>query len=114
MTKSKKINEKRLSMLEGEFQAALTSCLKECAAGRWGLFGHNEHLDPEHRYWKWSEAQGLTQMATEIQELRAAFGQPNPLCARFLHYRSLGGANVPGEPKLAQAFLDELAGLAIS
>jgi hypothetical protein len=27
---------------------------------------------------------------------------------RFLHYCSLRGANAPGEPKLAKAFLDEI------
>jgi hypothetical protein len=47
-------------------------------------------------------------MALEIRDLRAEFGQPNTLAEGFLHYCSLRGSNVPGEPTLAKAFLDEI------
>jgi hypothetical protein len=46
--------------------------------------------------------------AKEIHALRQEFGEPNPLAERFLHYCSLRGANVPGEPKLAKALIDEI------
>jgi hypothetical protein len=47
-------------------------------------------------------------MALEIRAFRAQFGQPNTLAERFLYYSSLRGSNVPGEPKVAKAFLDEI------
>jgi hypothetical protein len=50
----------------------------------------------------------LKNMAHEIRSIRQDFGQADPLVERFLHYCSLRGANVPGEPKLAQALLDEV------
>lgn len=47
-------------------------------------------------------------MAEEIQALRSEAGLSNSLAERLLYFRSLRGANVPGEPKLAKKFLDEL------
>jgi hypothetical protein len=71
------------------------------------LFGHNDHID-DGKWWYWSEAEQLKSMAREIRSIRQDFGQSNPLVERFIYYCSLRGANVPGEPKLAQAFLDEI------
>ena len=93
--------------MEAAFQQALIPLLKECAAGRWGLFGQNEHLE-ERRYLHWPAADDLRRRAQQIHVLRAEFGQPNSVVERFLHYCSLRAANVPGEPKLARAFLDEI------
>jgi len=105
--KSRPIKEQRLDDLESEFGPLLLSCLKECAAGRWDLFGQND--SPElSRYCQWNEAEQLRDIAVEIRELRAEFGQPNTQVERFLHYCSLRGSNVPGEPKLATAFLNEI------
>jgi hypothetical protein len=81
--------------------------LKECAAGRWGLFGQNDHFD-ESKYLYWPDAEHLKEMAREISLIRNDLGEPNQQVERFLHYCSLRGANVPGEPKLAQSFLTEL------
>lgn len=106
-SKRSRIQESRLDELEAEFQQALIPVLKECAAGRWGLFGQNEHLQ-EHRYLHWPAAEDLKSRAKQIHILRAQFGQPNNVVERFLHYCSLRGANVPGEPKLAKALLDEI------
>lgn len=93
--------------MERDFRPLLISCLERCGNGRWGLFGHNasEELAP---YYHWEDAERLLEIAVEIRELRAEFGQPNPLVERFLHYHSLRGANVPGEPKLAGALLEEI------
>jgi hypothetical protein len=97
--------------LESEFCSLLPHVLGQCAAGRWGLFGQNDHLEAS-RYLRWSEAERLKSMAREIRLIRQDCGQSNPLVERFLHYCSLRGSNVPGEPKLAQAFLAEVeAGL---
>jgi hypothetical protein len=105
MTKTQNIREKRLAEVESEFQPLLLSCLRECAEGRYGLFGQNDNLDPEGRYWGWPEARRLKDLAHEIKSIRKEFGQTNGNCVRFLELCSLRGSNVPGEPKLAAEFL---------
>jgi hypothetical protein len=107
MTRKSGIQLRRLQRLESEFRLLLPPVLKQCAAGRWGLFGQNEHLK-ESRYLHWPEAELLKNMADEIRLIRQDFGQANPLVERFLHDCSLHSANVPGEPKLAQVLLDEV------
>jgi hypothetical protein len=74
-------------------------------AGRSGLFGQHDHFE-ESRYLHWPEAEQLKDMAREIHSIREDFGESNPQVERFLHYCSLRGPNVPGEPKLAQSLLD--------
>ena len=94
--------------MEAEFETLLLPCLDQCSRGRWGLFGQNEHLDPEARYWDWPEARQLKMLATDIQTLRAEVGERNSLCDNFLDLCRLKGANVPGEPKLAAELLAEM------
>ena len=108
MTKSQRIRERKLEVMETEFQALLLSCLQKCAQGRWGLFGQNDHLDPDGRYWGWPEATRLKDLAREINSIRSEFGQPNDICEQFLLLCSLRGSNVPGEPSLAARFLAEI------
>ena len=108
MTKRRKIQEMRLIQIEDEFLTLLLSCLRECAQGRYGLFGQNDHLDPEGHYWGWPEAKQLKNLAREIMSLRMEFGQTNEQCERFIQLCSLRGPNVPGEPKLAAEFLASL------
>jgi hypothetical protein len=109
MTKRQKIREMRLTEIEEEFLTLLLSCLRSCAEGRYGLFGQNDHLDPEGRYWGWTEAKRLKEMAQEIRSLRLEFGQTNETCERFIKLCSLRGPNVLGEPKLAAEFLADLS-----
>ncbi len=101
------INAQRLNELEGDFRPLLIACLRQCQNGRWGLFGQNDGTDGA-KYLDWKDRENLKEMARQIRTLRGEFGQPNPLVERFLHYCSLRGPNVPGEPKLAKAFLDEI------
>ena len=108
MTRGSKVRHDRLSQLESEFEPLLISCLRQAANGRYGLFGQNDHLDPEHRYWTWPEAQRVVEMAEEIRALRSEAGELNDSAERLLHFRSLCGPNVPGEPKLAKEFLLQL------
>ena len=108
MTRASKTRHNRLSQLEAEFEPLLLSCLQQSANGRYGLFGQNDHLDPEHRYLNWPEARRVVEMAEEIRALRAAAGEVNSRAQRLLHFRSLRGQNVPGEPNLAKEFLREL------
>jgi hypothetical protein len=105
--KRRPIKEQRLDDLEIEFRPLLVSCLENCANGRWGLFGQNDGPQTA-RYLHWNDADRLKEISLEIRALRLAFGQPNLLVERFLNYCSLRGPNVPGEPKLARAFLDEI------
>jgi hypothetical protein len=107
MTKRDKIQQRRVEGLEAEFRSLLPRVLKECAAGRWGLFGQNDGADGS-KYLFWSEAERLKSMAGEIRSIRYDFGESNVNVERFLHYCSLRGSNVPGEPRLAQTLLDEL------
>jgi hypothetical protein len=72
------------------------------------LFGQNDHLDPEKRYWKWPEADRLKELANEIKSILLESGQENETCNRFLHLCTMIGSNLPGEPKLAETFLAEL------
>ena len=112
MTKREDIQQQRLDGLESEFRSLLPPVLRECAAGRWGLFGQNDGYDGS-KYLFWSEAELLKSMAIEIRSIRQDFGESNPDVERFLHYCSLRGSNLPGEPRLAQSLLDELeSGLA--
>lgn len=103
----KQPSEQLLEDLESDFRPLLISCLEECRNGRWGLFGQNDSAEAA-KYLRWEAGQHLKEIALEIRVLRAEFGQPNPLVERFLHYCSLRGANIPGEPKLANAFLGEI------
>jgi hypothetical protein len=94
MTRSSKARHNRLAQLEAEFEPLLLSCLRECADGRYGLFGQNDLLDTEHRYWNWPEARQVLEMAEEIQALRSGFGESSTIAEQFLYFRSLRGANV--------------------
>jgi hypothetical protein len=108
MAKRSRIQQRKLNEIEGEFRTLLLTCLRECAHGRYGLFGQNDHIDPEGRYWNWPEARRLKELAHEIKSLRLDFGQPNENCERYLQLCSLRGSNVPGEPRLAALLLDEI------
>jgi hypothetical protein len=94
----------RLDALEREFESLLILCLKECANGRWGLFGQNQHPD-SIRALRWSEADRLKELAEQIAQIRTEFGQLNPNCERFLEYRAQRGENLLGEPQRAKKFL---------
>ena len=100
--------EQRLTALENDFEPLLIRCLKECANGRWGLFGQNQQRESAAAL-HWPEAERLKELAEEIREIRTKFGQPNAMCERFLQCCSERGDNLPGEPKRARRFLELLA-----
>jgi hypothetical protein len=107
MNRNARMKATRLSQIEGEFHALLVSCLRQCANGRWGLFGQNEHL-PDVRWLSWPGAQRLKQLAQEIKTAHEEVGTGNNVCSRFLALCASRGPNVPGEPKLAATFLVEI------
>jgi hypothetical protein len=96
-----------LETLEQEFASLLIACLKECANGRWGLFGQNQQPEAASVL-HWPEAERLKKLATEIETIRAEFGQPNRESERFLKCCSERGENLLGEPKRAAKFLKVL------
>ncbi len=105
--------QKELEGLEGEFREKLIRALKSCAAGYWGLLGQNDHINRPGLVEKWTRESGaaeLLELGRAIDALRGRIGlhDPFPLYAHFLALRGRKGANHPGEPKLAQAWLDEL------
>jgi hypothetical protein len=64
--------EQRLEALEDEFNALLIPCLKECANGRWGLFGQNQHPESVSALLR-VEAERLKELAKEIRDIRPEF-----------------------------------------
>ena len=96
--------DQRLEALEQEFAPLLIQCLKECADGRWGLFKQNRHHESA-QFLAWREADRLKELADEIHNIRAEFGQPNEACERFIRCCGERGENLPGEPKRARKFL---------
>ena len=107
-SKRSRIQLNRLKELEADFEKLLVPVLEECAGGRWGLFGQNDHPDGSKYFFDWPAADELKDRAKQIRTLQEEFGQSNSLVERFLNYCSLRGANVPGEPKLAKALLDRI------
>ena len=99
--------QQRLQALEDEFDALLIPCLKECANGRWGLFGQNQHPDSIGAL-HGADVEKLKELAEEITQIRSEFGQPNLTCERFLARCLERGENLPGEPKRASKFLQTL------
>jgi hypothetical protein len=114
MNKRTKVQQRRLDELESDFYPLLIESLKLCARGRWGLFRHQftnlERGEAEMilKWTNWPEVERLRQLANEIQALHGELGGRNEACERFLALTKLRGSNIPGEPKLAAAFLAEL------
>ena len=108
-------SEAQLRSLEGQFSTNLIAGLRECAAGKWGMFGRNDgFIAVEGKYTremlKAKAAEELLEAGEEIERLRRELGFTEPFqpLKRFLEYRQMKGSNVPGEPKLAVQFLEEL------
>jgi len=106
MTKSERLTA-RIETLEREYRSLLTQALTDCAAGRWGLFGHNEHLSGQDTP---AELARLQDLARTIDQQRARTGEPPfALHQTFEIDRGPADPNAPGEPKQAQAWLQRLA-----
>ena len=103
----------RLKQATVEFDALLRKLLPECARGRSGLFGqHARALGKEAaaRYYAWPESDKLLALSEEINTLQEELGDTSdlPLLSAYLGYRAERAADVPGEPRLALRFLQEL------
>jgi hypothetical protein len=101
-----------LSALVSAFREQLLACLEECARGRLGLFSDREHLDAEvysANDRPWPEAAQLRHLAFALQAILAQQEESSALCDQFLDLCSIHGESDPGEPRLARAFLNEIA-----
>ena len=108
--------ERQLAAAEADFRTKLLAALKTCAAGHWGLFGQNDHVDlPKgmiEQTYEQSGVRELIDLGQEIQAFRTRLGiaEPFPLFARLLELRGRKTENDLGEARLAQAWLEELRG----
>ena len=99
----------QLHEMEREYQKVLRRALTNCASGRWGLFGHNEHLRASGAPPELGE---LRELAEGINRIRARFGEVSyPLHEELEAARGRAGPNAPGEPRQARAWLERLSGV---
>ncbi len=98
----------QLGPLVNAFHEQLHACLEECARGRHGLFTDREYLGQEASR-VWPEAARLRELAFALQTLLAQDGEQDRLCDQFLDLCSIHGESDPGEPRLARAFLQQIA-----
>jgi len=105
-----------LSVLETDFRKQLIDALEECAGGTWGLFGQNdEAYSRETRQLQdrleSDAAKALIALGEEVTEQRVRIGisEPFPLYEKYLKIRESSEPNSPGEPRLAQEWLKDLA-----
>ena len=107
---------RQLESLETSYRELLLSALEKCAAGRWGLFAHNEfaarEFSPQLRS-RLLDSDGaveeLLDLGSKIEGLRRRFGlEPFPLHERLLYMRGYYLSNAPGQPKGDRKWLDEL------
>ncbi len=97
-----------LEALGTAFRDMLVPCLEECARGRWGLFGTNEHLGEGSSHQPWPEAERVRELAVTVQAVLAQSGEQNALCDEFLDLCTIHGESNPGEPRLARSFLQRI------
>ena len=109
MFEEENIDKEQFERLTRAFLEQLHACLEECARGRYGLFSDREHLD-EKASGAWPEAARLRELAFALQAILAQSGEQDTLCDQFLDLCSIHGEHDPGEPRLASAFLREIAG----
>jgi hypothetical protein len=107
-------DERKLNVLEAEYATALTAALKQCAEGRWGLFGHNDaaiERRGKNPRLESPEVDELLELGSEIGRLRSKLGYADPFALhdRLLSIRSSIHSNTPGEPTLARKWLDEMS-----
>ena len=93
--------------LEAEYLASLTEALRATAAGKWGLFGHNEQ--PSKTASMSAEVENLIELGEAIGSMRERLMlEPFTLHSKFLASRGRVKSDAVGEPKQAQAWLDQL------
>ena len=87
--------EAEIASLESEFRTKVVTALRNCAGGRWGLFGQNDHLIKVHS----PEAEELLEIGSSIEDLRRKAGmlETFSLYESFLSKRGRKGKNALGD-----------------
>jgi hypothetical protein len=98
----------QLDMLAQAFREQLLACLDECARGRMGLFSDLGDIGGNQEDRGWLEAARLRELALGLQGVFAQQERQDALCEEFLDLCTIHGESNPGEPKLAQAFLQRI------
>src|SRR5580704_14762692 len=91
--------EGQLRTLEDQFSTDLFAALKECAAGKWGLFGRNDAVierqpGPLREMLHSDVSSHLIGLGEEIEGLRRRLGvlEPFPPFERYMQYRQMQSA----------------------
>jgi hypothetical protein len=102
-----RLDARRLE-LEAEYADELTDALRVTASGKWGLFDHNG--DRRTRAAIAPVIDALGEIGQAIDKAREQLGLPPfELQQQFLASRGKPRPEAVGEPKQAQAWLDDLA-----
>lgn len=97
----------RREELEGEYRLILVAALRDTAAGRWGLFDHQQ--DRIARARTAPVLVRLNALAEEIGDMRDRLGLESfDLHQRFLSARGPAAPDAVGEPRQARAWLDAM------
>lgn len=92
---------------EAEYRDALIAALRVTAAGRWGLFDHQNDRAARARTAPVLDV--LNDLAQDIGAMRATLGlEPFDLHSQFLAARGPVSASAVGEPKQAAEWLKRL------
>ena len=109
--------QRQLEALEAEYVEMQMAALKRCADGKYGLLGQNDAIiatvnKPLRKRLSSDDASALLDLGDQITKLRNRKGYSEPFAphARLLEIRSSRHANTPGEPKLAQIWLQDITG----
>ncbi|WP_374369359.1 hypothetical protein [Dongia sp.] len=112
---SRASRERKLMSLEAEYSEFLTAALERCAAGKWGLLDQNDRATESlgqfaRHHLQSPDANHLLNLGAEIEQMRSQLGYADsfPLHARLLQMRTIKDPNAPGEPRLAQEWLDDI------
>jgi hypothetical protein len=101
--------EADLARLETEYKEALLSALRECANGKWGLFGQYKGSLAER--FRSESVRKLDEIGKRWKHLAVELGYSEPLRLMKLleDHRGESGGNNLGEPRLAQKMLIEIS-----
>jgi hypothetical protein len=95
----------QIAGMEADYRRILRAALRECAEGKPGLFGRNEHIRQGLKA-RPPVVNELLLLGEEIDRLRKRFGlKPFKLAGEFQAARGKAAPDAPSEPRQAHAWL---------